>query len=36
MTPALEGRQTFASKAALAFSTLGPSPGAVPGFVPHC
>lgn len=36
MSSALEGRQTFATKAALTLGTLGPGLGAVLDFVPHC
>lgn len=36
MSPTVEGKQTFATKAALTFGTAGPGPGAVLGFVPHC
>ena len=36
MSPAPEGGQTFATKAAPTLGTLGPGPGAVSGFVPHC
>lgn len=36
VSSALQGRQTFVLKAVHALSTMGPGPGAVPGFVPNC
>lgn len=36
MSPPLEGRQTFATKAAPTLSTLGSGPGAVTWLVSHC